>query len=31
VGDVHVQVGVDPDGDAGRLGVCDGGDGRLPS
>jgi hypothetical protein len=26
VGDVDVQVGVDPDGDARPLVVCDGGD-----
>src|SRR5512132_3718355 len=30
VGDVDVAVGVDPDSDAWRLGVCDGGDGHLP-
>jgi hypothetical protein len=29
MGDVDVAVGVDPDRDTGRLGVCDGGDGHL--
>jgi hypothetical protein len=29
VRDVHSTMGVDADGDAGRLGVRDGGDGRL--
>jgi hypothetical protein len=30
-GDMKVAVGVDADGDPGRLELCDGGDGRLPS
>jgi hypothetical protein len=31
VGDVEVQVGVDPDGDPPGCGLCDAGDGRLLS
>jgi hypothetical protein len=31
VGDVDLQVGVDPDGELGRGGVCHAGDGRLLS
>ena len=30
MGDMDVAVGVDPDRDACRVGVCDGGDGHLP-
>lgn len=31
MGDMDVQVGVDPDGELGRGGVCHAGDGRLLS
>ena len=30
-GDMHLAMGVDADRDPARPGVCDGGDGRLPS